>query len=67
MRAWDELATAFGPDYRVIAPELRGRGDCDKPDSPYGLNALVTDAQGILGCPRDPTHDCARLVARHGY
>src|SRR5262245_43455032 len=47
-RAWDGLAAALAPDYRVIAPDLRGRGESDKPDGPYGLSAHEADALGLL-------------------
>ena len=35
--------------FRVIAPDLRGCGDTDKPDSPesYGIMSLVEDVAGI--------------------
>lgn len=36
--------------YRVIAPDLRGFGESDKPDdvSAYGVRSLLADVQGIL-------------------
>ena len=49
-RAWDGLAADLAPGYRVIAPDLRGRGESDKPDGPYGRDAHVGDALGLMDC-----------------
>ena len=32
---WASVAGVLSPEYRVIAYDLRGRGDSDKPDSGY--------------------------------
>ena len=37
-RAWDALAAELAPDYRVLAPDLRGRGESDKPDGSSSPN-----------------------------
>jgi pimeloyl-ACP methyl ester carboxylesterase len=47
-RAWDGLAAELAPEYRVIAPDLRGRGDSDKPEDGYGLEGHAADAVGLL-------------------
>jgi pimeloyl-ACP methyl ester carboxylesterase len=47
-RAWDGLAAELSPEHRVIAPDLRGRGDSDKPAGPYGQEAHVADAIALL-------------------
>ena len=49
-RAWDGLAGDLAPDYRVVAPDLRGRGESDKPDGPYGQDAHVADALRLMDC-----------------
>ena len=47
-RAWDGLAAELAPEYRVLAPDLRGRGDNDKPAGPYGLDVHAADAVALL-------------------
>ena len=47
-RAWDGLALELAPEYHVLAPDLRGRGDSDKPSEGYGLATHVADAVALL-------------------
>ncbi len=42
-RSWDRIAAAFAPDYRIIAPDLRGHGD-----SSWAFGAAYTFAEYIL-------------------
>jgi pimeloyl-ACP methyl ester carboxylesterase len=51
-RCWDVLAEALTPDYRVIAMDLRGRGQSAKPAAGYSpdhhlrdINCLLDDLQ----------------------
>jgi pimeloyl-ACP methyl ester carboxylesterase len=47
-RNWDALAAALSPDFRVIAPDLRGHGDSDWATADgYALSAYVADLAGI--------------------
>lgn len=41
--SFDRLGDALSPDYRVIALDLRGRGDSDKPEEGYGFAYHVRD------------------------
>ena len=41
------LAASPGP-IRLIAPDLRGRGDSDKPDQPYSVVVSAADMVGLL-------------------
>jgi pimeloyl-ACP methyl ester carboxylesterase len=41
------LATSSEP-LRIIAPDLRGRGDSDKPDGPYSVVVNAADMLGVL-------------------
>ncbi len=41
--SFDRLGAALSPDYRVIALDLRGRGDSDKPEDGYGFAYHVSD------------------------
>lgn len=41
--SFDRLGAALAPDYRVIAMDLRGRGDSDKPEEGYGFAYHVSD------------------------
>ncbi len=47
-RAWDGLALELAPEYRVLAPDLRGRGDSDKPFDDYGLATHAADVVALL-------------------
>jgi pimeloyl-ACP methyl ester carboxylesterase len=51
-RCWDVLAQALSPEYRVIAMDLRGRGQSEKPAAGYApdfhlrdINCLLDDLQ----------------------
>ena len=45
---WASIADALSPGIRVIAYDLRGRGESDKPDKGYGLAAHVDDLERLL-------------------
>ena len=48
-RSWDRLATALSPDYRVIAPDLRGHGDSQwAPSGSYRLLDYVADLEALV-------------------
>jgi pimeloyl-ACP methyl ester carboxylesterase len=47
-RSWDGLALELAPEYRVLAPDLRGRGDSDKPFDDYGLATHAADVVALL-------------------
>jgi pimeloyl-ACP methyl ester carboxylesterase len=47
-RAFDPIATALAGEWAVIAPDLRGRGQSDKPDGPYGVPVHVRDMVAVL-------------------
>lgn len=47
-RAYDPFVAAFGADFGVVAPDLRGRGESDKPDGPYGAAAHAGDMIAVL-------------------
>jgi pimeloyl-ACP methyl ester carboxylesterase len=51
-RAFDAIATALAPEIGVIAPDLRGRGDSDKPDGPYGVRTHASDMLAVLDALR---------------
>lgn len=54
-RAYDPFVAAFGSDFGIIAPDLRGRGESDKPEGPYGAAAHASDMIAVLdalGVPR---------------
>ena len=46
---WESLAAVLSPDYRVLAWDLRGRGDSDKPERGYSLARHSDDLVGLLG------------------
>lgn len=47
-REWDRLGEGLSPRYRVVAIDLRGRGDSDKPASGYGLVGHAADLESFL-------------------
>src|SRR5258708_8585390 len=57
---WEPVMTRLADRYTLLAPDLRGFGDSDKPDGPFGpdqhaadmvalLDALGLDKAGIVG------------------
>jgi pimeloyl-ACP methyl ester carboxylesterase len=53
--SWDAWARFLAPRHRVIAYDLRGRGDSDKPDTGYNLAQHGDDLAALLdhlGLPR---------------
>src|SRR5919112_5233147 len=47
-RAFNALARNLVPDYSLAAVDLRGRGDSEKPESGYGLDAHASDVVRVL-------------------
>src|ERR671916_1033018 len=47
-RAFTPAARRVGPDHGLVGVDLRGRGDSDKPDSGYGLEAHAGDVVRVL-------------------
>lgn len=47
-RGFDRWAETLAPRYRLIAPDLRGRGDSDKPEGPYGIEVHARDMELLL-------------------
>ena len=47
-RCWDVMAAALTPEYRLIAMDLRGRGQSDKPSKGYSLAHHLRDIQSIF-------------------
>ncbi|HEV8440325.1 MAG TPA: alpha/beta hydrolase [Methylomirabilota bacterium] len=45
---WASMADALSPAYRLIAYDLRGRGDSDKPDKGYSLEQHGHDLTALL-------------------
>lgn len=50
-RMWMYQIASFSRRFRVIAPDMRGYGRTDKPEAPYGFDALVADAFAV--CDRE--------------
>jgi pimeloyl-ACP methyl ester carboxylesterase len=45
---WESLAAVLAPSYRLLAYDLRGRGDSDKPEKGYRLEEHARDLAGLL-------------------
>ncbi len=48
LACWASVADILSPDYRIIAYDLRGRGDSDKPEQGYSLQIHCEDLAGLL-------------------
>jgi pimeloyl-ACP methyl ester carboxylesterase len=48
--SWRHQMAALAPRFRVVAPDMRGYGDSDKPDGvkAYDLKELVADVEGLI-------------------
>lgn len=48
--SWRHQIPEFARDYKVVAPDLRGYNDSDKPDdvSAYAMRELVKDVKGVI-------------------
>jgi pimeloyl-ACP methyl ester carboxylesterase len=46
--SWAPLAEALAPEFRVVAYDLRGRGESDKPAAGYGLEPHARDLVALL-------------------
>ena len=49
--SWRHQITKFSDRYRVVAPDLRGYNDSDKPQdlAAYDMSELIADVKGIVG------------------
>ncbi|MGD1903192.1 MAG: alpha/beta fold hydrolase [Geitlerinemataceae cyanobacterium] len=45
---WSEFAPTLTDRFFAIAPDLRGHGDSDKPESGYGFDRLIADLEDLL-------------------
>ena len=45
---WEPLMTRLAPRYTLIALDLRGFGDSDKPDGPYGPDQHTSDMLALM-------------------
>lgn len=45
---WQPTIAEFAADWRVIAPDLPGHGDSDKPDAPYTIDFFAGVARSLL-------------------
>lgn len=46
--AWRKVMKRLAPDYRIIAPDLPGQGDSDRPAGGYDTRALAEAVHGLL-------------------
>lgn len=60
-RSWLHQLEHFAKNYQVIAPDLRGHGDSDKPEGSYPISYFVTDVIGLL----DALHIDRAVLAGH--
>ena len=47
-RCWDRIVSGLGPESRVLAMDLRGRGLSDKPPTGYSIDHHVGDVLAVL-------------------
>lgn len=48
LRIWDEVIPLLPPTCRVLALDMRGHGQSDAPPGPYGMGALIHDAERMM-------------------
>ena len=46
--SWEYQLTHFANRFRVVAPELRGHGQSDAPDSEYSMPELIEDLHNVV-------------------
>ncbi|MDX2271246.1 MAG: alpha/beta hydrolase [Cyanobacteriota bacterium] len=68
--SWRYQLPTLATRFRVVAPDLRGYNDSDKPDSGYDLDTLTNDIRGLLdhfGCQTASVvaHDWGGAIAWH--
>lgn len=75
-QTWDRLIQELEGDYRIVALDLRGHGDSDKPTGDYSVDRLAADVAGVIS--ELDLHDvtligwsfggttAARVASRHG-
>jgi pimeloyl-ACP methyl ester carboxylesterase len=47
-RWWDLVAARLSPRWRVLAPDLRGHGRSDRPDTGYSFPEVAGDLRGLM-------------------
>src|SRR4051794_33568535 len=47
-RDWEPQVTEFSRSYQVLAVDMRGHGQSDKPGGPYTISMLADDLAGLL-------------------
>jgi 3-oxoadipate enol-lactonase len=47
-RQWDAILPLLPPSLRVLRYDLRGHGNSSTPPAPYGMGALIRDAETLL-------------------
>lgn len=45
---WSNLAEYLTPDYHIVAPDLRGHGNSEKPETGYSFPELIADVELLL-------------------
>ena len=46
--AWRKVMPLLGPDFRIIAPDMPGQGDSDRPQGGYDTQTLASAVHGLL-------------------
>lgn len=45
---WSDVASILGDRYHIIAPDLRGHGESDKPKTGYGFAEAIADISALM-------------------
>src|SRR5579864_6708272 len=62
-RWWDLVAERLAPKHRVLAVDLRGHGDSDRPDTGYDFASVAGDLKELT----DSIHPRPLVVAGHSW
>ncbi|MBW4628140.1 MAG: alpha/beta fold hydrolase [Brasilonema octagenarum HA4186-MV1] len=45
---WSSLGDDLAPDYHIVAPDMRGHGESDKPEKDYSFESAIKDLEALM-------------------
>lgn len=62
-RWWDLVGRELAPAHRVVAPDLRGHGESDRPETEYDFDTVVGDLEQVVDALEMPH----QVIAGHSW